>query len=147
MRLALEQAQTAREHGEVPVGAVIVHEGKVIGNGRNFREEHQDPLAHAEIFAIAEAAKALGSWRLIGATCYVTLEPCPMCAGALVLARVARVVYGADDPKAGAVKSLYEIGNDPRLNHRFELTPGVLAQECGQVLSAFFAEVRAKRKT
>lgn len=146
MALALDEARAAQAEGEVPVGAVIVHDGRVIGRGRNRREADQDPLAHAEIFAIRDAAKHLGSWRLIGATCYVTLEPCPMCAGALVLARVSRVVYGAADPKAGAVKTLFGIGTDPRLNHRFEVADGVCAEACGRVLSDFFAGVRAKRR-
>lgn len=147
MRAALEEARAARDRGEVPVGCLIVVEGRIVGRGHNQRELLQDPTAHAEMIAIRQAAAALGSWRLAGATAYVTLEPCAMCAGALVHARVARVVYGADDPKAGAVTTLYTIGSDPRLNHRFERVRGVLADECGALLSEFFAEIRARRRT
>lgn len=147
MREALELANLAASEGEVPVGALIVYEGRVIGRGRNRRERDQDPLAHAEIDAIREAVAHLGSWRLVNTTCYVTLEPCPMCAGALVNARVARVVYGAADPKAGAVHSLFEIGQDERLNHRFDLRSGVLAEECGNVLTNFFRAIRAGKIT
>jgi tRNA(adenine34) deaminase len=116
-----------------------------VGTGHNLRESRQDPLAHAELIALAEAARLLGSWRLVDMTLYCTLEPCPMCAGALVNARVERVVYGCDDPKAGAVRSLYNIGTDPRLNHRFELIGGVLASECSAQLSQFFAALRRER--
>lgn len=144
MREAIAEARVAESHGEVPVGAVVVHEGRIIGRGHNERELGQDPTAHAEMTAIREAARALGSWRLIDTTLYVTLEPCPMCAGALVNARVPRVVWGCNDPKAGATETLYTIGSDPRLNHRFECVPGVLADECSALLSEFFAAIRGK---
>jgi tRNA(adenine34) deaminase len=144
MRLALAEAAEAARAGDVPVGAVVVHpQGDVIGRGRNRREIDQDPTGHAEIFALRDAAAGLGSWRLSGATVFATLEPCPMCAGALVNARVARVVYGCDDPKAGALRSLFALGSDARLNHRFEVTGGVLSDECAEVLRAFFARLRA----
>jgi tRNA(adenine34) deaminase len=143
MRLALAEAGAAAETGDVPVGAIVFDvAGNVIGRGRNRREADRDPTAHAEVVALREAARQLGTWRLHGATLFVTLEPCPMCAGALVNARIERVVYGCDDPKAGALRSLYALGGDPRLNHRFEVTPGVLAQECGRLLSDFFAALR-----
>src|SRR5690606_17909715 len=134
-----------RARGEVPIGAVIVHDGHVVGRGHNLRETARDPTAHAELIAIRAAAARLGSWRLVGATCYVTLEPCPMCAGALVNARVPRVVYGCDAPKAGATRTLYEIGLDGKLNHTCELVPGVLAEECAAVLTTFFEEIRERR--
>jgi tRNA(adenine34) deaminase len=146
MRAALAEAERARLRGEVPIGAVIVHEGRIVGRGHNLRETARDPSAHAELIAVRAAAAYLRSWRLVDTTCYVTLEPCPMCAGALVNARVPRVVYGCDDPKAGAVRTLYTLGNDPRLNHRFELVPGVLGEECAAVLSDFFSTIRAKRR-
>lgn len=146
MDLALAQARIASEAGEVPVGAVIVFDDRVVASAHNLRETIQDPTAHAELIALREAAKALGTWRLSGATCFVTLEPCPMCAGALVNARIPRVVYGCDDPKAGAVRSLYAIGSDPRLNHRFALTSGVLATEAADALRQFFAALRAQGK-
>ena len=144
MRAALEEAKLAGDKGEVPVGAVIVHENAIIGRGHNLRELSQDPTQHAEMIAIRGAASVLGSWRLIDTTLYVTLEPCPMCAGALVNARVPRVVWGCNDPKAGATETLYAIGSDPRLNHRFECVPGVLGDECSALLSDFFAAIRAK---
>ena len=144
MREAIAEARIAERKGEVPVGAVVVHEGKVIGRGHNLRELSQDPTTHAEMIAIREAAKALDSWRLIDTTLYVTLEPCPMCAGALVNARVPRLVWGCNDPKAGATETLYTIGSDPRLNHRFECVSGVLAEECSALLRGFFAAIRAK---
>jgi tRNA(adenine34) deaminase len=146
MREALAEARAAEARGEVPVGCVIVVGDRIVGRGHNLRETSQDPTAHAELIALREAAAALGSWRLEDATLYVTLEPCPMCAGALVNARIARVVYGADDPKAGATTTLYAIGSDPRLNHRFALVPGVLAAECGALLSDFFARIRRDRR-
>ncbi len=146
MAEAMAEAALAADAGEVPVGCVLVHEGEIIARAHNRRERAQDPTAHAELVAMRAAAGRLGSWRLIGVTCYVTLEPCPMCAGGLVNARVPRVVYGCDDPKAGAVRTLYAIGQDPRLNHRFELTAGVLAEACSQQLSGFFAQVRAQRR-
>ena len=142
MRRALALATEAAARGEVPVGALIVHEGRIIAEAYNERETKPSALAHAELTAVARACAALGRWRLTGCTLYVTLEPCVMCAGALVQARVDRVVYGARDRKAGAVESLYEVLSDVRLNHRPELTGGVLADECGAVLKAFF---RARR--
>jgi tRNA(adenine34) deaminase len=145
MRLALREAERAREHGDVPIGAVVVHGGEVIAVGRNERELRQDPTAHAEILALREAARALGSWRVLDTALYVTLEPCAMCAGAIVLARVPRVLYGASDPKAGAAGSVLDILDEPRLNHRPEVRGGVLAEECGAMLSGFFAERRGAR--
>jgi len=144
MRLALAQARTAATRGEVPVGAVVVCSGRVVGEAHNRRELDQDPTAHAEILALRQASAALGIWRLGSCTIYVTLEPCPMCAGALVHARVDALVYGCDDPKTGAVRSLYAICEDGRLNHRLQVTRGVLAEECGQVLREFFAGLRAR---
>jgi tRNA(adenine34) deaminase len=144
MQAAIAEARLAEARGEVPVGAVIVHEGQIIGRAHNERESSQDPTTHAEMIAIRQAAKQLGSWRLIDTTLYVTLEPCPMCAGALVNARVPRVVWGCDDPKAGATRSLYNIGTDARLNHRFECVPGVLEEACAALLTKFFASIRAK---
>jgi tRNA(adenine34) deaminase len=146
MNLALEQAEAARAADEVPIGAVIVHEGRVLAAGRNEREALRDPTAHAEMIAITQAAAAVGNWRLAGCTLYVTLEPCAMCAGAIVLARIPRVVYGAADPKAGAVRSLFTLLEDPRLNHRCEVVEGVLAERCGGVLSEFFQRRRLDRK-
>lgn len=142
MRAAIAEARLAEAEGEVPVGAVIVHTGEIIGRGRNLREAKQDPTAHAEMIALREAAHALGSWRLTDTVLYVTLEPCPMCAGALVNARVPRVVWGCNDPKAGATQTLYTIGDDARLNHRFESVPGVLGDECGALLTQFFRAIR-----
>ena len=146
MRAAIAEARLAEAKGEVPVGAVIVHEGHIIGRGHNEREASQDPTQHAEMIAIRDAAKRLGSWRLIDTALYVTLEPCPMCAGALVNARVPRVVWGCDDPKAGATRTLYNIGSDARLNHTFECVPGVLGDACSMLLSEFFAAIRAQNK-
>jgi tRNA(adenine34) deaminase len=146
MREALTEAEAAAAAGDVPVGAVIVDaSGALVGRGRNGRELEQDPTGHAEIYALRRAAAALGRWRLEGSTVYVTLEPCPMCAGALVNARIARLVYGCADPKAGAVDTLLSIGQDPRLNHRFAVERGVLEAECAGVLRQFFAELRADR--
>lgn len=144
MRHALKLAGQAADLGEVPVGAVIVHENQVIAEAYNERETRPSALAHAEAIAIEKACHQLGRWRLSGCTLYVTLEPCVMCAGASVLARVDRVVYGARDPKAGAVESLYQILSDERLNHRPEITGGVLAEECGEILSQFFRGRRQK---
>jgi tRNA(adenine34) deaminase len=146
MRMALRQAQLAAAAEEVPIGAVIVHEGHVIAAAHNQRETLHDPTAHAEMIAITQAAEALGSWRLIDCTLYVTLEPCPMCAGAIVQARVPQVVYGALDPKAGAVESLYKILSDPRLNHQSQLVGGVLGAECGGILTQFFQLQRSRGK-
>ena len=145
MREAILEAELAGQAGDVPVGCVLVLDGQIIARAHNHRQRSQDPTAHAELIALRAAAQQLGSFRLIDVTAYVTLEPCPMCAGALVNARVPRVVYGCDDPKAGAVRSLYSIGTDPRLNHRFELIAGVLAAECGAQLSDFFAALRRER--
>jgi tRNA(adenine34) deaminase len=143
MRLALEEARIAAAEDEVPVGAIVVASGRVIASAHNQREQLADPTAHAEMIALTQAAAALGSWRLEGCTLYVTLEPCPMCAGAILQARVPFVVWGAADPKAGAVESLYRLFDDARLNHRVDHTGRVLADECGQILSSFF---RGKRK-
>lgn len=145
MREALTEAERARSRGEVPVGAVAVLDGVIIGRGHNLRETARDPSAHAELIAIRAAARYLSSWRLVGVQLYITLEPCPMCAGAIVNARVARVVYGADDPKAGAVRSLFRLLDDPRLNHRPTVCEGVLADECAQTLRDFFGRIRARR--
>jgi tRNA(adenine34) deaminase len=140
---ALSLAREAAAAGEVPVGAVVVCDGDVVGSGRNARESLQDPLAHAEILAISAAAKRLGSWRLEHTTLYVTLEPCPMCAGAIVNARVPRLVYGCDDPKAGAARTLFTVTDDPRLNHRCEVISGVCAAEAAALLKGFFENLRA----
>ena len=142
MRLALREAARAPEHGDVPIGAVVVRGGEVIATARNERELRADPTAHAEVLALREAARVLGSWRLLDAVVYVTLEPCAMCAGALVLARVARVVFGAPDPKAGACGSVLDVFSEPRLNHRPDVAGGLLSLECGELLSAFFATRR-----
>ena len=140
MRLALDQARRAAMHGDVPVGAVIIDQaGKVLAAAGNEREIRHDPTAHAEVLALREASRHLRSWRLTGLTLVVTLEPCTMCAGALVLARVARLVFGAFDPKAGAVSSLFDVVRDPRLNHRVEVRGGVLEAECSALLKDFFA--------
>lgn len=145
MRLALEAAAAAAVKGEVPVGAVVVLEGRVVAVAANAREIDHDPTAHAEILALRAAAQSLGHWRLCHADVYVTLEPCPMCAGAMVNARIARVVYGCDDPKAGAARTLFNLLDDPRLNHRVDVVPGVLSDECAQVLKAFFVDLRQRR--
>lgn len=146
MRLALVEARIAFEAGEVPVGAIVVHDGIIIGRAHNQREMLKDPTAHAEMLAITQAAAALESWRLDDCHLYVTLEPCPMCAGAIVLARITKVIFGATDPKAGACESLFTICNDSRLNHRAEVIGGILAFECGGILTEFFAMQRAKGK-
>jgi tRNA(adenine34) deaminase len=142
MRLALREAERALEHEDVPIGAVIAHDGEVIAAAHNERELRQDPTAHAEAIALREASAALGSWRVLDTVMYVTLEPCAMCAGALVLARVPRVVYGASDPKAGACGSVLDVLAEPRLNHRPEVVGGLLAEECGDLLREFFASRR-----
>lgn len=142
MREALAEAKLAPAHGDVPVGAVAVYEGVIVGRGHNRKEADQDPTAHAEMLALREAASALGSWRLAGVTLYCTLEPCPMCAGAMLSARLARLVYGADDPKAGAAGSLVELLRDPRFNHQVAVTRGVLAEEAQILLERFFAGLR-----
>ncbi|MFC1677705.1 tRNA adenosine(34) deaminase TadA [Planctomycetota bacterium] len=144
MRLAMDAATIANENGDVPVGAVIVHQGQIIAKAYNQREQLQDPTAHAEIIALTQAAAALSNWHLDDCTIYVTLEPCPMCAGALVLARLDRLVYGCDDPKTGAVKSLYNIVQDERLNHRLEVTAGILEDDCKRQLQSFFQSRRTK---
>ncbi len=145
MRAALREARRAAEDDEVPVGAVIVHNDRVVGRAHNQRERLKDPTAHAEMIALTQAAAAVEDWRLEGATLYVTLEPCLMCAGGLVNARIARVVFGAPDPKAGACGSLYNVGLDSRLNHRFEVVGGVLAGECAELLLEFFSRKRPPR--
>jgi tRNA(adenine34) deaminase len=146
MRCALDEAVIAAENGEVPVGALITLDGTVIAVGSNNRERDNDPTAHAEVVAIRRAARRLKSWRLDNCTLYVTLEPCPMCAGAILQSRIETVVYGTIDPKAGAVDTLYNLLNDSRLNHRCEVIGGVLADECGKVLSEFFQVRRAEGK-
>ncbi len=146
MRAAMAQADLAAQQGEVPVGAVAVRAGEIIAVGRNLRERSQDPTAHAELIALRAAAARLGTFRLDDVCIYVTLEPCPMCAGAMVNGRVQRVVWGADDPKAGATRTLYQIGDDPRLNHRFEGVGGVLASECSEQLTSFFRALRAQQR-
>ena len=139
MRAALKEAAGAVGHGDVPVGAVVVVDGRIVATRHNERELLHDPTAHAEILALSDAARGLGTWRLDQATLVVTLEPCPMCAGALIAGRVGRVVFGAADPKAGSCGSLYNLCADPRLNHELEVVPGVLGQECGALLRDFFA--------
>jgi tRNA(adenine34) deaminase len=143
MSLALDEARAALEHDDVPIGCVVVRNGEVIARAHNARERDTDPTAHAEILALRAAARAFGSWRLEGCSIYVTLEPCVMCAGAIVLARAARLVYGAADPKAGAVRSLFNVADDARLNHRVAVTAGVLEQGCGELLRAYFSAKRA----
>lgn len=150
MRQALREAEAAGREDEVPIGAVVVQETndgerRVVGLAHNQREQLRDPTAHAEMLAITQAAQALDNWRLENCTLYVTLEPCPMCAGAIVLARIPRVVFGATDPKAGAVTTLYRLLEDARLNHRAEVLGGVLGEECGRVLSQFFANKRRQK--
>jgi len=142
MRLALREAARALEHDDIPVGAVVVKDGEVIGSGHNEREIRADPTAHAELIAVREAARALGSWRVLESVLYVTLEPCAMCAGAVVLARVPRVVFGAADPKAGAAGSVLDVLAEPRLNHRPQVESGLLAEECADLLRSFFASRR-----
>ncbi|MFO7311010.1 MAG: tRNA adenosine(34) deaminase TadA [Bacillota bacterium] len=142
MRAALAEAEAAAAKGEIPIGAVIVRDGELIAAGHNLRETERDPTGHAEMVAIRRAAARLGAWRLTGTTLYVTIEPCPMCAGALVLARIERLVYGAADPKAGACGTLWNLVQDPRLNHRLAVTAGVLEDECRAVIQAFFRRLR-----
>ena len=141
---ALREARLAGSEGEVPIGAVVVVAGEIVGRGRNARERLQDPTAHAEVLALQQAAKRLERWRLTGAVVYSTLEPCPMCAGALVNARVARLVYAVADPKAGATGTLFDIARDPRLNHRLAVDQGVRAAECAELLRSFFRERRKR---
>src|SRR4051794_17440116 len=149
MREALALARAAAEAGEVPIGCVVVHDptGRVVGRGANRRQTDHDPTAHAEILAMREAGHALNHWRLLDCTLVVTLEPCPMCAGATVNARIPRLVYACDDPKAGAVRTLYQICEDQRLNHRMEVVSGVLSDECAELLRAFFRERRLPGKS
>ncbi|HEV2295917.1 MAG TPA: tRNA adenosine(34) deaminase TadA [Tepidisphaeraceae bacterium] len=148
MREAIAEAQIALAHDEVPIGCVIVHEPtkRIVGRGHNLRETSHDATAHAEMIAIRQACGELGSWRLIDCTLFVTLEPCPMCAGAIVNARIPRLIYGCDDPKAGAVRTLYQLCQDERLNHRVRVSSGVRAEECAELLRAFFRVQRAQGK-
>jgi tRNA(adenine34) deaminase len=146
MKLALREAAKAAERGEVPIGALGVREGKVLGRGYTFREASHDPTTHAEIIAIRKAAKKEKSWRLTEATLYVTLEPCIMCMGAMILARIERLVFGCFDPKGGAAGSLYNVSNDPRLNHQMEVTSGIMEAECSGILSGFFAALRREKR-
>ncbi len=145
MALALEEARLAVAVGEVPIGALVVCDGAIVSRAHNTRETDNDPTAHAELLAIREASQRLGRWRLSDCTVYVTLEPCPMCAGAMHQARIERLVYGAPDPKAGAVGTLYDLSNDDRLNHRFAVTSGILAEESSVLLKEFFGSLRNKR--
>lgn len=146
MQLAIEEAQKAEALGEVPIGAVIVKDGVVIARSHNLRENSQNAVTHAELMAIQDACATVGSWRLEETTLYVTLEPCPMCAGAILQSRIPRVVYGARDPKGGCVDSFYRLLNDPRFNHVCEVTEGVLAEQCGDMLTQFFRALRDKKK-
>ncbi|PLR65519.1 tRNA adenosine(34) deaminase TadA [Bacillus sp. UMB0893] len=146
MELAIKEALKAKAIGEVPIGAIIVLNDEIVGSGYNLRETEQRSIAHAEMLAIDQACSALGTWRLEDATLYVTLEPCPMCAGAIVLSRVKRVVYGAADPKGGCAGTLMNLLDEKRFNHQAEVTKGILEDECGQLLSDFFRELRQKKK-
>ena len=146
MRAALKEAEKAADKREVPIGAVLVLDGEIIARAHNLRETEQSAVAHAELMAIEEACKKLGTWRLEGATLYVTLEPCPMCSGAIILSRVKRVVYGASDPKGGCAGTFMNLLTDERFNHQSEVTSGVLAQECGDILSNFFRDLRKLKK-
>jgi tRNA(adenine34) deaminase len=143
MRAALEEAVQSAAVGEVPIGAVLMHEKQIIARSHNYRESWQDPTAHAELIVIREAAKALGGWRLVDTTLFVTLEPCAMCLGAMILARIPRLVFGAKDPKAGACGSVLDFANDARLNHRIQVMEGVLAEDSQRLLAQFFRELRA----
>ena len=142
MLIAIEEAKLAESHGDIPIGALVVLEGDIISSRHNERELQHHPTAHADVLAIQDAAKKLGTSRLDGATLVSTLEPCPMCAGAALSARISRVIFGAEDPKAGALGSLYQLGSDPRLNHEFSVTPRVLQEECGALISRFFSTKR-----
>lgn len=146
MKEAIAEAEKAKRLGEVPIGAVIVKEGVIIGRGHNLRETQQNPVSHAEIIAIQQASQTLNAWRLLDCTLYVTLEPCPMCAGAIVQSRIKRVVYGTHDPKAGCAGTLMNLLQEPRFNHETELTGFVLQNECANLLTLFFRELRMKRK-
>ena len=147
MQAALAEAERARAKGEVPIGAVIVLDDKIVGRGHNLRETSNDPTTHAEMVAIREAAEAIGHWRLLDTTLYVTLEPCVMCMGAIILARIPRLVFACRDPRAGAVGSIYDFSQDQRFNHKVEVTSGVLGEACSDILSAFFRELRAGKKS
>jgi tRNA(adenine34) deaminase len=147
MQAALAEAALARAKGEVPIGAVLVLDGEIVGRGHNLRETSNDPTSHAEMVAIRQAAEAIGHWRLLDTTLYVTLEPCVMCMGAIILARIPRLVYGCRDPRAGAVGSIYDFSQDARFNHKVEVNEGVLGEECSQLLSNFFQQLRAGKKT
>jgi len=146
MKRAIAEARKAEAKAEVPIGCVIVRDGRIIARGHNLRETTQDPAAHAELIAIRKAARKLGSWRLLNCTLYVTLEPCTMCMGAIILSRIPTVVFGCYDPKGGAAGSLYDLSNDPRLNHTVELLPRILEAECSGMLSEFFAVLRKRKK-
>ncbi len=146
MQEALVEAAAAQRLGEVPIGAVLVKDGHIFGRGHNLRETSNDPTTHAEMVAIRQAAAAVNSWRLIDCTLYVTLEPCVMCMGAIILARIPRLVFGCRDPRAGAVGSIYDFSRDERFNHRVAVTEGVLAEECSEIVSRFFSELRSRKK-
>lgn len=146
MKLAIEEAKKAEKIKEVPIGAIVVKEGEVIASAYNLRETKHRAIAHAELLAIDEACRKLGAWRLSGCTLYVTLEPCPMCAGAIIQSRIDRVVFGANDPKGGCVGSIYNLLSEPKFNHQCEVQSGVMAEECGELLSNFFRELRLQRK-
>jgi tRNA(adenine34) deaminase len=146
MQLAIEEAKKAEEIGEVPIGAIIVKDGEIIARAHNLRERDQRSIAHAELLAIDEACKSIGSWRLEGATLYVTLEPCAMCAGAIVLSRIKKVVFGASDPKGGCAGTLMNLLQEERFNHQAEVVSGVLKEECSEILSGFFRKIRMKKK-
>ena len=147
MQEALAEAAAAQALGEVPIGAIVVHDGRIVGRGHNLRETSNDPTTHAEMVAIRQAAAELGSWRLLDCRLYVTLEPCVMCMGAIILARIPRLIYACRDPKAGAVGSIYDFSQDERFNHRVNVIEGVLAEECSELLSGFFRELRARKKS
>jgi tRNA(adenine34) deaminase len=146
MKRALALARKAESIGEVPIGAILVRDGEIVGRGFNRRESHNDPTAHAETIAIRQASRKLDAWRLTGTTLYVTLEPCPMCMGAIILARIERLVFGCFDPKGGAAGSLYNLADDSRFNHRVKLTTGIMEKECSEILSTFFRNLRQKKK-
>jgi len=146
MAIAIKEARKAQARDEVPIGCVIVLDGRIIARGHNLRETTQDPAAHAEMIAIRKAARKLGSWRLLETTLYVTLEPCTMCMGAIILSRIPTVVFGCYDPKGGAAGSLYDLSNDPRLNHTVDLLPRVMEAECSRLLSEFFAALRSRKR-
>ena len=146
MQLAMEEAQKAATLGEVPIGAIIIYQNEIIARAHNLRETSQNAVTHAELMAIQQACDVVGSWRLEETTLYVTLEPCPMCAGAILQSRIPRVVYGARDSKAGCVDSLYHLLNDNRFNHECEVTEGILGEECGELLTKFFKDLRTRKK-